>query len=510
MDQQYLFEPIPCDKYNLLTRKELEGLSRDQADLIKQMQAALKEAHKKILSDQQKSFFLGEQLYNIKNKLFGKSSEKSSLDKGRKKEKKKAKKRVRLPSERYGNLDIVEKEVKADKSLDCPSCTEQMQESGLFETSEYLTFIPRKYYVVREKRAKYRCKCCQEALVTTPAIPRIVPGGVYSDEMIIDVAMSKYLDLIPVERYSQIAAREGLKDLPPNSLINVTHKLATMLLGCYKLIKKEVFEDEVIHADETPHRMLEGDKKSSWYMWGFSTTKGSYFELHDTRSGDVASNLLKDSSCKYLVSDVFSGYAKAVSETNKEREVKIKHLYCNAHARRKFKDAKKNFDESEFFLKLYRKIYRLEDKELKTTLTPKERRKYQRLYMRVMERRTLKMMNLYSKHSSIAKAVNYFLNNFDDLLRFTTDAVLPIDNNAQEREMRSPVVGRKTWYGTHSKQGAKTTGIMFTIVQSCKINKLNPREFITQLVRDLHEGRPAYTPNQYRLIKETEASQDVN
>lgn len=509
MDQQYLFEPIPCDKFDLLSRDELVGLSKGLQDLVGQVIKHNQELQNKILAGEQKTFFVEEQLYNIKNKLFGKSSEKSSLDKERKKEKKKAKKRVRLPSERYKNLDIIEKQVKPDNIPGCPSCTEEMQESGLFETSEYLTFIPRKYYVVREKRTKYRCKCCQGALVTTPAIPKIVPGGVYSDEMIIDVAMSKFLDLIPVDRYSQIAAREGLKDLPPNSLINVTHKLATMLLGCYKLIKKEIFEDEVIHADETPHRMLEGDKRSSWYMWGFSTTKGSYFELHDTRSGDVASNLLKDSSCKYLVSDVFSGYGKAVSEANKEREIKIKHLYCNAHGRRKFKDARKNFDESEFFLKFYRKIYRLEDKELKTTLAPKDRRKFQRLYMRVMERKALSIMNSYSKHSSIAKAVSYFLKNFNELVRFTTEPGLPIDNNAQEREMRSPVVGRKTWYGTHSKQGAKTTGIMFTIVRSCKINNLNPREFVTQLVRDLHQGKSAYTPNQYRVTKEAEISQHV-
>ena len=61
------------------------------------------------------------------------------------------------------------------------------------------------------------------SLITAP--PRIKPGSGYSDEMVIDVALSKYCDLVP-ERYTSIAGREGLKDLPPNSLIQQTHYLS--------------------------------------------------------------------------------------------------------------------------------------------------------------------------------------------------------------------------------------------------------------------------------------------
>ncbi|MCF8058821.1 MAG: transposase domain-containing protein [Bacteriovoracaceae bacterium] len=63
--------------------------------------------------------------------------------------------------------------------------------------------------------------------------------------------------------------------------------------------------------------------------------------------------------------------------------------------------------------------------------------------------------------------------------------------------MRSPVIGRKTWYGTHSKRGAKTTAIMFSIVQSCKLNKINPREYLRDLVRDILQAQHPYSPYQY-------------
>ena len=62
---------------------------------------------------------------------------------------------------------------------------------------------------------------------------------------------------------------------------------------------------------------------------------------------------------------------------------------------------------------------------------------------------------------------------------------------------RSPVVGRETWYGTHSKRGARTTAILFSLVESCKLNHVNPRKYFRKLVQDLHEGKDPYTPRDY-------------
>lgn len=127
-------------------------------------------------------------------------------------------------------------------------------------------------------------------------------------------------------------------------MIEGTHNLADFLAPVYAKIKDEVMSSKILHADETPHRMLEGDKKNNWYLWGFSTDRASYFEAHDTRSGSVAADIIKTSKCEYLVSDVFSGYARAVTDSNTYRKEnnlpEIKNIYCNAHARRKFKEAR--------------------------------------------------------------------------------------------------------------------------------------------------------------------------
>ncbi|MCB9062350.1 MAG: IS66 family transposase [Halobacteriovoraceae bacterium] len=494
MNQQYLFEPIPNDKYDLLTKDELIQLHKSEQNLNHQLQKYIEKLHNKITSAEQKSFLLEEQTINIKHRLFGKSSEKSDKPRANNKDKKPPRKRVLLPSERYPNIDVMVKDVELDELPNCPCCQSVMQDSGLTEDSEYLTVIPKRYYVVKQKRHKYRCSSCQGALVTAPAIPRVKSGSSYSDEMTIDVALSKYCDLIPVERYAAIAERQGVAGLPANSLIQSTHSLADYLEDVYKSIKLEILKSKVLHADETPHRMLEGDKKSHWYLWGFSTDRSAYFEARDTRSGEVASELLKESDCEFLVSDVFSGYRKAVRVANENRDKKIQIIYCNAHARRKFKESEKSYEnESDFFLRCYEKIYGLEkNKDFKS------RRSWQRIYFKAMEAKSLRTMNSYSKKSSLVKAMDYLIKNFDELTRFTNYQEVPIDNNSQERLLRSPVIGRKTWYGTHSKRGAKTNSILFSLVESCKLNKVNPREYFKEIVFAIHQNQSILTPAEYK------------
>jgi transposase len=378
-----------------------------------------------------------------------------------------------------------------------------MLDSGMTEDSEFLTVIPAQYLVIRQKRHKYRCGKCHGDIQTAPAPPRIKSGSSYSDEMMVDVALTKYCDLIPIERYSAIAGRAGLKDLPPQSLIESSHYVAEFVRSAYDRLKLEITKEKVLHADETPHKMLEGDKKSNWYLWGFSGLKTSYFEIHDTRSGDVASELLKDSNCEFLVSDVFSGYGKAVKDTNAYREEKkqpkIKNVYCNAHARRKFKDAKDRFpDEAKFFMGQYEKIYKLEGEAKEDK--PDQIQTYRRqmaIYFDGMKSRAMANIAEYPSKSSIAKAMSYFLNNFKDLTLYLKNPELPIDNNPQERLLRNPVIGRKTWYGTHSIRGAETAATLFSLVESCKLNKINPREYFKKLIEDLHQGKTAYTPKEF-------------
>ncbi len=326
--------------------------------------------------------------------------------------------------------------------------------------------------------------------------------------MILDVALSKYCDLIPIERYTQMAARGGVMDLPPHSLIDLTHKLADFLTSVYTLIKDRVLACRVLHADETPHKMLERSPTKNWYLWGFSTAKLCFLDCRDTRSGDVSSELLMNSACEVLITDVYSGYGKSVREVNLSRQNQGKNLLvnanCNAHSRRYFFKSRLQYKEAEFYLDQYQHIYRLNaESKGKTSEEILDWREKMKSYFEAMKTRAEEELPRYPKGNKYLKALSYFLENYKGLTVFLSDHEVPIDNNAQERLLRSHVVGRKTWYGTHSERGGQTAAILFSIVETCKLNDVNPREYFKNLVQDLLQGKNPYTPCDYKNFSQS-------
>jgi len=504
MKQQNLFDPVPRHRLEMFSKEELIEfyvVQQRMVDTILKDNERLRNLNEEL---EQRSLCIEEQFITIKNKLFGKSSERSSKrpsDSGVDQLSKK--KRVQLPSERYPNAPLIERHITLDQLPACGCCGREMQDSGMTEDAEYLTKVPAQFFVVVQMRHKYSCRKCHGDIKTAPAPPRITEGGSLSDELVIDVACAKYCDLIPIERQAEMAGREGLKKLPPQSLIEGTHNLADFVKQAYLKLQNEIITARILHADETPHRMLEGDVKSGWFLWGFSTPRTCYFEIHDTRSGNVASELLIKSRCEFLVSDVYSGYAKAVRETNVVRSEKelqlVLNVYCNAHARRYFRQAGERFPEdAKFYVSQYRKIYRLEGLIKKNPQKALKLRERQRKYFEKIRAKSLLDVGGYSTKSKLGKAMGYFLKNYEGLTRFLTNPDLPIDNNPAERLLRSPVVGRKTWYGTHSRRGAETAAILFSLVGSCKLNQVNPREYFKKLVQDLHQGKTAFTPKEFK------------
>jgi transposase len=488
-------------KIDQLTKEELTQKYHVVVDELARVIKENYELRNQKISDEQLNFILQEQLTDLQNSLYGTSSERYKKPEDKKKEKSEPKPRIKQPSERYPNIPVREELVPFDDVPLCDACGEVMTDSGMTEESEQLNVIPKKFEIIRWVRPKFRCSC--HACIKTPAVPpRIIEGSSYSDEMIIDVVASKYCDLIPIERYVQMAARGGLVDLPPQSLIELTHYFARFVNPVYELIKDEVLKARVIHADETPHKMLEGSSTKSWYLWGFSTPAFCFLDCHDTRSGDIAIDILKESNCEVLISDVYGGYDRAIRLTNIERQKNQQNLVisanCNAHARRYFFRIRQSYKEADFYLEHYHQIYQLNsDSKGKTASEILAFRSQMKIRFELMKEQAEKEISNYPK-GKYKTALNYFLENYIGLTVFLTDSEVSIDNNAQERLLRSHVVGRKTWYGTHSERGAKTAAVLFSIVETCKLNQVNPRIYFQNLVKDLLEGKIPYTPKEFK------------
>jgi transposase len=310
-----------------------------------------------------------------------------------------------------------------------------------------------------------------------------------------------------------MVAQSGLQGFPAQLVLRAHHYLAEFMIPTYREILAGLQSSWLLYADETPHRMLEGSETKSWYLWGFTASGACYFRVRPTRSSEVAIEFLVNSACRYLMSDVYVGYLRAIREVNKVRRSlglpEILPLFCNSHSRRKFVEAAINYpDEADFFIEQYRQIYALEA-ELKLLVDPDARlkkREEMRRYFELMLAAGETLRTRYSDNSSLLRAADYFANNYAGLTRFLENPDLPIDNNISERHLRSPVIGRKTWLGTHSERGAQTTEVLFTLMQSCKYNKIDPRKYLIAAVQSMLARQGPLTPSEYAARIQTTQS----
>lgn len=141
------------DLLKTLNKQDLKKLSR--SDLIElllgeqDIRLQLENQNEKL---EEERLLLGQKYVIIKSKIFDRSSEKSPHkpinNSGNKKDKKKRTNFSKLPSKRYPNLDIEEKDVELEILPTCQCCSSQMKNAGMTENSEYVTVIPKKYLIV--------------------------------------------------------------------------------------------------------------------------------------------------------------------------------------------------------------------------------------------------------------------------------------------------------------------------------------------------------------------------
>jgi hypothetical protein len=92
------------------------------------------------------------------------------------------------------------------------------------------------------------------------------------------------------------------------------------------------------------------------------------------------------------------------------------------------------------------------------------------------------------KTLSIGKAAGYAIANWERLTRFVDNPLVPLDNNATERAIRGPVVGRKNHYGSKSRRGTEVAAIFYSLVETAKLHDVDPAKYLLEAVRAADRG----------------------
>jgi hypothetical protein len=80
-------------------------------------------------------------------------------------------------------------------------------------------------------------------------------------------------------------------------------------------------------------------------------------------------------------------------------------------------------------------------------------------------------------------ALEYTHNQREALMRFLDDGRLVMENNRSERAIKFVVLGRKAWLFVGSDDHAQSTAVLFSIVASARLHRLDPEEYLRCLIR---------------------------
>ncbi len=188
----------------------------------------------------------------------------------------------------------------------CPLCAQTLSEwSGQTEDSEEISVIERRFVLTTHKRQKYRC-ACNAAILCAPAPQKLIAGGRYSIEFAVEVALQKYSEHMPLDRQVRQMKRQGLR-VTSQTLWDQIFALSQVLRPSYDALLNTVRSAEVLHADETPWKLLDSKPSKTWYVWGLHSELGTYYHLDPSRSAQVIKDLL-GTYPGVLMSDGYAAY----------------------------------------------------------------------------------------------------------------------------------------------------------------------------------------------------------
>ena len=334
----------------------------------------------------------------------------------------------------------------AESEKFCPHDNTPLTQMGT-EDHEQLDIIPAQVKVIRHRRAKYRCGCCNQYHITASKPKQPIEKGIASAGLLAYIATQKYCDELPLYRQSDIFKRSDIH-LDRTNLANWMIRCGALVQPLINLLQEHALARPVIHMDETPLQVLSEPGKlaqSKSYMWlvaSFSQQPVVLFHYAPTRRRDVVTHLL-DEDVSALMVDGYEGYQQACNE------YQITRLGCMAHARRKFVDAQKlqpkgKTGKADQAIAFIQTLYRIESaiKHLSPEEKHQKRQEEAVPVINKIDRWLQKSLPNVPPKTKLGEALSYLHNQWPRLIRYVDDGHYPIDNNLAENAIRPFTVGR--------------------------------------------------------------------
>lgn len=377
----------------------------------------------------------------------------------------------------------------------CPACGGRLRPLGQ-DADEVLDLEPVVYKVIRHVRPKFSCRVC-ETIVQAPAPDKPIARGKASFRVVAHVIVSKFDHHLPLYRQAEMMAAQGV-DIDRSTLAGWTGQGAALLDPIVARIKQTVLASAKLHTDDTPVPMLDpgSGKTKTARLWvhavddrahGGPAKPAVWFAFTADRRAEYPKAMLKDFR-GHLQADAYAGYDDLY------RTGRVVEVACWGHARRKIFDLHET-KPTAVTTELLERISRLYALEEKVRGQPPDvrraaRQTQSRPQIDDLKARMLAIRAKLSTKSGLAIALHYALKRWQALTRYLDDGRLEIDNLIAERAIRGIAIGRRNWLFAGSKAGGERAAAIYSIIETCKLNSVEPFVYITDVMQRIAAGWP--------------------
>ena len=378
------------------------------------------------------------------------------------------------------------------------------------EVTEEIDYRPSQFIRRQIVRPVYASKAKDQAPVQAAAPKRVIPGSGVGTGLVAHVLVSRFCDHLPYYRLEQIAARQGVT-IDRQKMSTWVEHAAVLLKTVYDQLRSKLLNSGYVQVDETPIHVMDperaGATRKAW-LWAYHAPVESalVFDFNLSRGTDSPKAFFEDRGKGVIQTDGYGVYPAIFGE-----RTDIELAGCMAHARRMWVKANESGDaDAPAVLAEIQKLYRIEA-EIRDT-NPQQRSAVRG------SRSTLIMANLHRlcqqtlaqalPASATGRAASYMLDRWPQLELFTrpNKGHVLIDNNPVERGIRPTAIGRKNWLFLGHPSAGWRTAVIYSIIGSCKLAKVNPYEYLVWVLQRLATATTSdvglVTPLDYLAVKE--------
>jgi transposase len=375
----------------------------------------------------------------------------------------------------------------------CPCCGDGRLRKIGEDVTETLELVPRQWKVIAHVREKFSCRAC-EAITQPPAPSHPIARGRAGPRLLAHVLFSKYGLHLPLNRQSDVYAREGI-DLDVSTLADWVGAAAATLMPLVEVIRAHVFAAARIHADDTTVPVLATGKTRTGRLWtyvrddrpfGGPDPPAAVFFYSPDRGGEHPERHLAGYA-GLMQADAYAGFNR-LYEANRKAGLIIE-AACWAHGRRKFFDLAR-INQAPIAAEAVERIDALFAIEREINgMTPQERvrgrQERSRPLVVALQAWLREQRGRVSNNSETGKAIDYCLKRWPAFTRFLDEGHLCMSNNAAEREVRAVAIGRKNWTFAGSDEGGRRAAAIYTLIATAKLNDIDPQAWLADMLARL-------------------------